>query len=411
MIYTQVAHSTTTIRLSKGDLVRPPFANTCRQIRQELSGKWYTEEVTLDQTLPITARFTDFDFTPLYIWLEAHDQRPAEHKKHLSVLDIEFNLTSPSSGTPGFASSPLATKTDVNKYGKDYFWMRKNRLWTDYKAILSCDDNWARTLDEDLFELGRATYGMDKSARSSNPRLFSETGARRRFAETLAGNGYLTSCNVRIEYLHHPRVPTPKKDGSANETAAPAHPALVHGPDYFGLLGASILATLPQASSTCNHALCVRQLRRRIFSGLAKARLASQELKWDRAYYSNLSGDAKRVVRFYRLLDPIPKTRGSVVRAALGKTDPRTGQKRSVKEVYARRRGEEGGFVDRAWAGCEKRRFGSVRGDRVLGKEARGGGDEGGGGDERDGERFGKAMLGQVDGLMRRLELDGRCSE
>lgn len=168
MIYTQVAHSTTSIKLYKGDLVPPPLANTCRQIRYELSGKWYTEEVALDQTLPITAHFTDFDFTPLYKWLEANDQRPTEHKKNLRVLDIDLVLTSPSSGgTSGFAS-PAALGTamaDSNKsYGNDYAWMRQKALAADYQNILTSDDNWAKDLDHGLLDLGRATYGMDKTA-------------------------------------------------------------------------------------------------------------------------------------------------------------------------------------------------------------------------------------------------------
>ena len=42
-----------------------PLANTYGQIRHELSGKYGTpKKVALDQTLPITAYFTDFDFAP-----------------------------------------------------------------------------------------------------------------------------------------------------------------------------------------------------------------------------------------------------------------------------------------------------------------------------------------------------------
>ena len=72
--------------------------------------------------------------------------------------------------------------------------------------------------------------------------------------------------------------------------------------------------------------------------------------------------------------------------------------------------------MDRAWVGCEKRRFGSRRGDLPL--EMAGGGEvcvgagaggAGGAGGERECESIGDEMLiDEVAGLMVGLELGAR---
>jgi len=340
MIYTFVAHSSTSIKLYRGDLVPPPLANTCRQIRREMSGDWYTEEAALDHTIPITAHLTTLDFIPLYKWLNTYDNRPAEQTKILRVLDIELALVSPPSTSPKFPSSSLpATKTEVGGYAKDRDSLLKTSFAADYKAILSCDSNWVKILDDNVLALGRATYGMDKTARATNPDLYSPTGRRRRFTETLAGNGYLTSCSTRIEYSHHPRVPILKNNNSTPSatapapTPAPAHPAFAHATSYLTLLTTPLAAIVP--STTCTHALCVRQLRRRIYTGLLRAQQTSQKLKWDRENYAALSHAARKVVRFYRLLDPLPKAKLNPSAGAFGKRVVVSGQKRRVDDVYA----------------------------------------------------------------------------
>ena len=382
LIYAFVAASTPTLHLYKGALVPPPLANTCRQIRRELNnGDWYAKEVALDHTIPIAAHFTNFDFTPLYDWLAENDNRPAEQNKFLRVLDIELALVSPSSGTPGFASSSLAmTRADGEGGGKgdSMVMSRTTALATDRKTILSCDANWVKNLAADLVTLGCATYGADKSTRANNSQLYTPTGRRRRFAESVAGNGYLTSCSTRIEYLHHPRVPILENTNNPNNpntttTPTPAHPAFIHSADYFATLTPLLSPSpplTPTASQLCAHALCVRQFRRQIYLGLLKSQLESQKLKWDRKYYSSLTPEAQKVVRFYRLLDPLPKAKLNSLRAAFGAKVVTSGRKRGVGEVYASGEGFGGrfgsGFVDRAWVGCEKRRFGSGRGDAVA---------------------------------------------
>jgi hypothetical protein len=422
MIYTFVAASTPTLNIYKGDLIPPPLANTCRQIRHELSGSdWYTKELTLTHTIPITAHLTNFDFTLLYKWLAENDNRPASQKKVLRVLDIELALVSPSSATPGFAQSSLASWADIHIYGEDPIWNRKTKtaLATDKKAIFSCDANWVRTLDTDLVTLGRATYGMDKTTRANNQNIYTPTGHRRRFAQTVAGNAYLTSCSTRVSYLHHPRVPVLKSSNDPNTTTPKiAHKPFIHSHDYFAHLTALLFPNPPSISQLCSHALCVRQFRRRIYVSLVKSQQKSQKLKWDRKYYSSLSPEAKRVVRFYRLVDPLPKARLNPLAAAFGRAVVVTGGKRKVGEVYASGTGfgmVEGVFVDRAWVGCEKRRFGSARGDRVvLGVKGGNAGSYAGGGAAAaatsEVEDFGDKMLidDVVAGLMGRLRLGAR---
>jgi hypothetical protein len=297
LIYTFVAHSTTSIKLYKGDLVPPPLANTCRQIRKEMSGNWYTQEVALDHTTPITAHMTNFDFSLIYKWVDTYDKRPAEQKKFLRILDIELFLVSPSSGPSRSSPSSLtlATKPDVQSHAEDHDAQLKARFGTDYQAIFTCDSNWVDDLNNDLLALGRATYGVDKDARAANAKLYSPTGSRRRFTESLAGNGYLTSINTRVEYGHHSRAPLPKPDRNRNTTpaaAVPALPAFTHATSYLTLLTNPLRAIVP--STTCMHALCIRQFRRRIYLGLLNAQTASQALKWNREYYSNLSADEKK---------------------------------------------------------------------------------------------------------------------
>lgn len=326
----------------------PPRSEQRRLVRQR--------RVALDHTIPITAHFKNFDFTPLYDWLAENDNRPSEQKRVLRVLDIELALVSPSSGTSGFDSSSLAiTRADGEGGGKgdSMVMSRTTALATDRKTILSCDANWVKTLDADLVTLGRATYGADKSTRAKNSQLYIPTGRRRRFAETVAGNGYLTSA-ARASSICITRVSPSSKTPT---TPTPAHSAFIHSADYFAtltpLLSPSPPST-PTASQLCAHALCVRRFRRRIYLGLLKSQTQSQKLKWDRKYYSSLTPEAQKVVRFYRLLDPLPKAKLNSLRAAFGAKVVASGRKRGVGEVYASGKGfwmgfgGEGGVVDRA---------------------------------------------------------------
>ena len=432
LIYTFVAHSTTSIKLHQGDLVPPPLANTCRQIRKEMSGEWYTQEVALDHTTPITAHLTNFDFLPLYKWLNTYDNRPAEQKKVLRVLDIELALVSPSLGAPTPLPSPFLAADLESSHGKDRITQLKARFTTDYRAILSCDSNWTKLLNTDLLSLGQATYGVTSIARANNPNLYTTTGRRRRFTETLAGNGYLTSCSTRVEFLHHPRVPRIKDLNNTNNinntattttttaVAKAAHPAFAHSTSYTTLLTTPFAPRLP--TPFCTHSHCVRQLWRRITLGLLRAQSTSQKLKWDRRYYSSLSPEAKRVVRFYRLLDPLPQGKPRTVRAAFGAKEARAGMKRGVAELYAVGSGfgaVEEGYVDRAWVGCEKRRLWSPRGDDVPLEMAVGDGDAAvgaaavsGASDGSEVKGFGDEVSGDdnefIAGLMRRLGLGAR---
>jgi hypothetical protein len=72
-IYELVAKDQETLILSAGKIVLPPLGGVCRQIRAEMRGI-FEQEVISNTALPIISPVVNFNFKPLFDWLDEHDR-------------------------------------------------------------------------------------------------------------------------------------------------------------------------------------------------------------------------------------------------------------------------------------------------------------------------------------------------
>ena len=83
-IYEFVAKDLPWLTLSAGgQIVLPPFGSVCKRVRTELRGI-FEHEVIWDTRLDIKALVVNFDFDPLFNWLDELDRRPkCSDKRHI----------------------------------------------------------------------------------------------------------------------------------------------------------------------------------------------------------------------------------------------------------------------------------------------------------------------------------------
>jgi hypothetical protein len=84
-IYELVAKDQEPLILSAGKVVLPPLGEVCRQIRAEMRGI-FEQEVISNAALPIQSPAVNFNFKPLFEWLDEHDRaerRPATGSEHV----------------------------------------------------------------------------------------------------------------------------------------------------------------------------------------------------------------------------------------------------------------------------------------------------------------------------------------
>jgi hypothetical protein len=78
-IYEHVSRDEKVLKFSAGKVVLPPLGGVCKQIRAELRGI-FEQEVISNTALPIQVLVVNFNFKPLFEWLDEHDlvdRRPA----------------------------------------------------------------------------------------------------------------------------------------------------------------------------------------------------------------------------------------------------------------------------------------------------------------------------------------------
>lgn len=89
-IYTHVARNQDAVRLSEGQIMLPALGGVCKKIRAEMRSI-FEQEVVSNSTMDIDieARVVNFDFDPLFKWLDENDQRSTEdQKQNARVLKI-----------------------------------------------------------------------------------------------------------------------------------------------------------------------------------------------------------------------------------------------------------------------------------------------------------------------------------
>jgi hypothetical protein len=74
-IYEHVSRDEKVLKLSAGKVVLPPLGGVCKQIRAELRGV-FEQQMISNTDLEIQALVVNFNFDPLFRWLDEHDQRP-----------------------------------------------------------------------------------------------------------------------------------------------------------------------------------------------------------------------------------------------------------------------------------------------------------------------------------------------
>jgi hypothetical protein len=74
-IYEHVSRDEKVLKLSAGKVVLPLLGGVCKQISAELRGV-FEQEVISNTNLEIQALVVNFNFDPLFRWLDEHDQRP-----------------------------------------------------------------------------------------------------------------------------------------------------------------------------------------------------------------------------------------------------------------------------------------------------------------------------------------------
>ncbi|GAB7330484.1 hypothetical protein MBLNU13_g02091t2 [Cladosporium sp. NU13] len=74
-IYELAAKQQKHLRLFGGRIVLPPLGRVCKKIRTEVRGLF--EQEVICSPLSIEALVVNFDFKPLFNWLDEHDQRPS----------------------------------------------------------------------------------------------------------------------------------------------------------------------------------------------------------------------------------------------------------------------------------------------------------------------------------------------
>ncbi|GAB7330485.1 hypothetical protein MBLNU13_g02091t1 [Cladosporium sp. NU13] len=90
-IYELAAKQQKHLRLFGGRIVLPPLGRVCKKIRTEVRGLF--EQEVICSPLSIEALVVNFDFKPLFNWLDEHDQRPSStHPGRERVCRLEADL-------------------------------------------------------------------------------------------------------------------------------------------------------------------------------------------------------------------------------------------------------------------------------------------------------------------------------
>jgi hypothetical protein len=112
-IYEHVARKVNVLRLYEGRIVLPPLGSVCKQTRTEIRGI-FEHEIVQDTTLEIEACVVNFDFFPLFSWLDKNDRRfPSDEREAARELRIHATcrLDLPGEQSPKLESDLLGCPT------------------------------------------------------------------------------------------------------------------------------------------------------------------------------------------------------------------------------------------------------------------------------------------------------------
>jgi hypothetical protein len=220
-IYELVIIDSTELRLSEGRVTLPALGCVCRQMRTEMRGIFEQHEAdliqaALDNRIPIRARVSNYDFSPLEMWLNRYEHLPNEPATlfpiaHLRTLHIDLIVDVPLVDPEHSAKSELALQAHIAR---------------DRRAIQLFNDTWnditpiTMSIRYLFGDRPRTTY------RGGIPRASDEHGDLLCALRTPNKNRYVTACDVRLRYL-------PTSDGSSS---GPFPSGFRHQGDYLDQL-------------------------------------------------------------------------------------------------------------------------------------------------------------------------------
>lgn len=91
-IYELAAKQQYCLILFDGRIVLPPLGSVCKKIRTEMRGIFEQEAIS-NIALSITALVVNFDFKPLFDWLDEYDQRPGSTYPGQCARTLHIRLT------------------------------------------------------------------------------------------------------------------------------------------------------------------------------------------------------------------------------------------------------------------------------------------------------------------------------
>ena len=91
-IYELAAKDHKRLRLFDGQIVLPPLGSVCKKIRTEIRGI-FEQEVISNTALDIEALVVNFDFRPLFNWLDEHHQRSPSTQTRRVPRFLRINVT------------------------------------------------------------------------------------------------------------------------------------------------------------------------------------------------------------------------------------------------------------------------------------------------------------------------------
>lgn len=90
-VFEYVGSNQDALRLSGDRIVLPPLGSVCKKIRKEMSAI-FEHEIVKDTALAIEARVVNFDFRPLFSWLDKNDQA-CNRTENENARELKIHVT------------------------------------------------------------------------------------------------------------------------------------------------------------------------------------------------------------------------------------------------------------------------------------------------------------------------------
>lgn len=275
-VYREVALCAPEVKLFDSQIIPPSLANTCRQIRAEMSGS-YELEICLNHHSTIIAHVTNCNFEPLRQWLDLNDAKnnneaSSKRKSVSRPLVICMTLTS----TELLESSPYP----------------KLRAGMFFRSIQNFHSEWTDQPCSLMYDRTRAVcrgYGEPPQwFRSRDGRLFRL--CRRRSSQL----HYNVTCHMHVVWNdHHTMCRAVKSTVNDGFTYLGDFASELLKKLYDDLLGTPGPIRPPRGST----------ILFAIFVALLRTCKTQNEKKWDPRFCRRLSMREWRIVSYYRSLD------------------------------------------------------------------------------------------------------------